>query len=106
MEPFITGALDGGISDHDHADSETDTDTPDDDDDIASLASQSFESLQPSSVPNCPALLRWGSVIPPFSVFPDDSVSCGVSLSVDGDFFKVFSTCQHEINFCVLNVCC
>ena len=42
--------LDGGPRDHDHADSETDTAIPDDDDDIASLASQSFESVQPSSL--------------------------------------------------------
>ena len=39
--------LDGGTGDHDHADSEIDTAIPDDDDDIASLASCSFESLQP-----------------------------------------------------------
>ena len=43
-------ALDGGPGDHDHTDSETDTAVPDDDDDIASLASESFESLQPSSL--------------------------------------------------------
>ena len=42
--------LDGGPGDHDHADSQTDTAIPDDDDDIASLASCSFESLQPSSL--------------------------------------------------------
>ena len=42
--------LDGGLGDHDHADSETDTGIPDDDDDIASLASQSFASLQPSAL--------------------------------------------------------
>ena len=42
--------LDSGPGDHDHADSETDTAKPDDDDDIASLASRSFESLQPSSL--------------------------------------------------------
>ena len=41
--------LDGGQGDHNHADSETDTATPDDCD-IASLASCSFESLQPSSL--------------------------------------------------------
>ena len=36
---------------HNHADSETDTAVPDNDDhDIASLASCSFESLQPSSL--------------------------------------------------------
>ena len=39
-------ALDGGSGDHDHADSETDTAIADDDD-IASLASCSFESVQP-----------------------------------------------------------
>ena len=42
--------LDGGPCDHDHADSETDTAIPNDDDDIASLASCSFESVQPSSL--------------------------------------------------------
>ena len=42
--------LDGGPGDHDHADTETDTAIPDDDDDIASLASCSLESLQPSSL--------------------------------------------------------
>ena len=42
--------LDGGPGDHDHTDSETDTAIPDDDDDIASLASQAFKSLQPSSL--------------------------------------------------------
>ena len=50
----ITGVmfppLDGGPGDDDHADSESDTATPDDDDDIASLASQSFASLQPSAL--------------------------------------------------------
>ena len=52
-EWFLAGhvlPLDGGASDHDHADSETDTAIPDDDDYIASLASSSFESLQPSSL--------------------------------------------------------
>ena len=49
--PCITGAtLDGGLGDCDHADSETDTAIPDVDDDIASLASQSFASMQPSSL--------------------------------------------------------
>ena len=43
--------LDGGLRCYDHADSETDTAIlDDDDDDIASLASQSFASLQPSSL--------------------------------------------------------
>ena len=37
-------------SDCDHADSETDTAVPDDDDDIASLARQSFASVQLSSI--------------------------------------------------------
>ena len=46
----LVPSLDGGIGDNDHADSETYTAIPDDDDDIASLASQSFESLQPSSL--------------------------------------------------------
>ena len=42
-----------GDHDHDHPDSETDTAIPDDDD-IASLASQSFASLQPSALsPPC-----------------------------------------------------
>ena len=54
IEPCVIGdtspPLDGGPGDHDHADSETDTAIPDDDDDIASLASCSFESLQPSSL--------------------------------------------------------
>ena len=40
--------LDGGPGDHDLDDSETDTAVPDDD--IASLASCSVESVQPSSV--------------------------------------------------------
>ena len=40
--------LDGGPGDHDLDDSETDTAVPDDD--IASLASCSFESVQPSSL--------------------------------------------------------
>ena len=40
---------DGGLGDHDNAYSETDTATPDDDDDIASLASQSFASMRPST---------------------------------------------------------
>ena len=39
---------DGGPGDHDHAESETDTAIPDDD--VATLASQSFESLQPSNL--------------------------------------------------------
>ena len=39
----------GGPGDHDHADSETDTAIPNDDG-IASLASSSFESVQPSSL--------------------------------------------------------
>ena len=42
--------LAGGPGEDDHADSETDTTIPDDDDDIASLASCSFESLQPSGL--------------------------------------------------------
>ena len=42
--------LGGGFGDHDHPDPETDTATPDDADGIASLASQSSESLQPSSL--------------------------------------------------------
>ena len=46
--------LDGGIGDIDHADSVTDTAIPDDDDDIASCASQSFVSLQPSRL-----LIAW-----------------------------------------------
>ena len=41
--------LDGGLGNHDHADFETDTAVPDVDDDIASLSSQSFASMQPSS---------------------------------------------------------
>ena len=41
--------LDGGPGDDDHDDSETDTAIPDDDD-IASLASYTFESVQPSSL--------------------------------------------------------
>ena len=41
-------ALDGGLGDHDLDNSETDTAKPDDD--IASLASYSFESVQPSSL--------------------------------------------------------
>ena len=54
MGPRITGVMSPlwtvGLGDHDRADSETDTAIPDDDDDIASLASQSFASLQPSSL--------------------------------------------------------
>ena len=53
-KPCVTGdmslLLDGGPGHHDHADSETDTAIPDDDDDIASVASCSIESLQPSSL--------------------------------------------------------
>ena len=41
-------SLDGGAGDHDRADSVTDTAIPDDD--IASLASFSSESVQPSSL--------------------------------------------------------
>ena len=40
--------LDGGPGNHDHADSKTDTAIPDDD--MASLASCSFESVQPSTL--------------------------------------------------------
>ena len=49
---------------HDHADSETDTATPGDDDDIASLASCSFESVQPSSLclPGLPPV--WARLFP------------------------------------------
>ena len=44
----MSSLLDGGPGDHDHADSKTDTAIPDDD--MASLASCSFESVQPSTL--------------------------------------------------------
>ena len=43
-------ALDGGPGDHDLDEFETDTAIPNDDNDVASLASYTYESVQPSSL--------------------------------------------------------
>ena len=75
IEPCIIGdmlPLDGGPGDHDHADSA-------DDDDIASLASCSFESVQPSSLKllGSPSLLLLSSP-------PSLPIKGGLFLAGDG----------------------